>query len=50
VKFFAFYEKAYLSRKDENAKEKKGFVLSKFRAFVINPPGFSALGGSGELR
>ena len=28
------------ARNDENTKEKKNFVLSKFRAFVINPFGF----------
>jgi hypothetical protein len=32
----------------ESTKEKKNFVLSKFRVFVINPFWFAAFGGSGS--
>jgi len=35
-------QKKRFNRASENTKEKKNFVLSKFRAFVINPFWFSA--------
>jgi len=44
VIFLHFMEKLFYH---ESTKEKKNFVLSRFRVFVINPFWFAAFGWSG---